>query len=1307
MSLLKVRHGEKWERGIITYCLLVCMVFSCIIAMPSASYAADDNAWEQNGIGLSELTPEKVVVFAGNTMNASKMGFLKNYYYLSEENLNDLRQYDNGTRAYGYFGEEAWISNASYSSSDDHGAREWRYSCLTGIDLEKAFTGLGVTPSTGLSLKVKSTDGTSFVLENAFDQSRYYFNPQGEQSTTAVAPILALKKSTVSSTIAPSSEATVVVPTTAADTYDPLFAYGKKEVNEDNNCHFVKYVNSIVAGTEDIALTVIEDGKSENQISISEIIRKGVYKTNYSYSSGGSLHNHSVTGIPLAALLNAMGVCVADGQSIQPATSDNYAANAISQADIDKWFVAYDALENGSQVTNNTILRLYGPGQFGNQVLVKNLSTLTITGQSAAVSKTALTDAIKAANTKYMNATEGLEAGQYAVGSKAAFKTAIDTAQAVADNAEATQAQVNQAVTDLKTAEGVFDAAKVTAVSKTALTDAIKAANTKYTNAVEGSAAGQYALGSKAALKTAIDTAQAVADNTEATQAQVNQAVTDLKAAEGIFDAAKVTDGKAAGGDTENAVFYIAVKESADSTAKYYYYTKAELEAYETTEDFLYNDHSVIKTVTAKGALLSDLLYNLNGVTITGDMIIQYAESDGYHADRATSIDNSSYKDKIAWLTAPHYNGSNTIEAARTVIAYGIHEEYLNPDENNINDAPGVFKDADKGSGYLRAYRETGSGKNDANIGGANATVIKYLMGVVVSYDGAQFTGKDGYTLKAVSAKNPDLAIVADQKVTGLMPGMEFAVKAPRVVNSVLASGEPAFQKITVGTGASQTVSFKYTENPYFYVTNGSSTTNYTYTDLVKTSVQLPSKDENQAPYGYSRPMYYRYNGAWLADIIGSALMNDTAVTGFNIIGKDGKKTFVSKADVAQYFVAYNNTQSKTSTNIPEGKRVTRTYEDAKIIIPGQGENITGSAADDYTTAGKDVGVLVAAAEGVEASSAGGGSGGGGGSSGGGGSVSTSSGQQVQSSGATVTKNGVVVVIPSGAVSSGIYVHVAIVSSSGLTVDSGSKLISDVYEITKDKEGNFAKDITVTLPFTKSKADQSKDELTICFWNGSKWVELDNVKVDWSTGTVSGTINHFTKFAVLAKKKESAAVPIISQPAANQTVLTDINGHWAAESIRNMLGIGILSGYPDGTFKPDQTITRAEFASMLAKAFKLSASGNKVFDDTAGHWAQDYIAAASDAGIVSGFNNNNFEPDEPITREQMAVMVTKAAKAGKPTQAISFKDKNDISVWAQEAVASAVSAQVLSGYPDQTFRPKNNANRAEAASVLTKALNLK
>ena len=75
---------------------------------------------------------------------------------------------------------------------------------------------------------------------------------------------------------------------------------------------------------------------------------------------------------------------------------------------------------------------------------------------------------------------------------------------------------------------------------------------------------------------------------------------------------------------------------------------------------------------------------------------------------------------------------------------YLIHEEYDNPDEFNVNDPPGVYKDADKNSGYLRAYRETGSGKDDANIGDANSTVIKYLIGVAVSTDGKLLSGKTG-----------------------------------------------------------------------------------------------------------------------------------------------------------------------------------------------------------------------------------------------------------------------------------------------------------------------------------------------------------------------------------------------------------------------------------------------------------------------------------------------------------------------------------------------------------------------------------
>jgi hypothetical protein len=1095
MSFLKENSRRKQGKHLLAYFLVICMLFSCFMSMPSAAYAETDaNAWQQNGLGLNGLTPENVVVFAGKTMDKSKMGFLKNYYYLTEDELNDLRVNDNGTRAYSYFGEEAWLSNCLYSSSDDHGVQEWRYNCLTGIDLKKAFTGLGVETSPAMSVRVKSTDGMSYVLSNAFDESRYYFNPKGEKSATPVAPILALKRTTISTLIAPASDSTLEAPTTAADTYQPLFAYGQQTVNECNNCSFVKTVNSVVAGTEDVALTVKRNGKSDMMMSISEIIRQGVYKADYHFYSSGSadIRTHKLTGIPLTKLLNAMGASVESGQSVQPANSDGYQVSAIPAADVGKWFVAYDAREDGSQVSNNTALRLYGPGQFGNQMIVKHLTTLTVTGEAAQT-------------------------------------------------------------------------------------------------------------GGK----------------------------------------------KQIGGDAENAVFYIAVKENANSETKYYYYTREELEAIKTDESFTFNNHGRIMTVTARGALLKDLLDNLDGATITDNMIVQYAEADGYHANQNTAIENSKYKDKVAWLTQPHFNGSITVAPAKTIISYGINEKYKNPDENNVNDPEGVFKDADNNSGYLRAYRETGSGQDDANIGGANATVIKYLMGVVVSYDGAQFSGKDGYTLKAVSDKNPDLSIIADQKVTGLMPGMQFAVKAPSVVNSVLAAGEPAHRTITVEEGATQTVTFKYTEQPYFYVTKGG-ITNYTYTDLVKVSVQLPDKDANTAPYGYSRPMYYRYNGVWLADLIGAEIMNDISVTGFNIIAKDGSKTAISKEDVTKYFVAYNNTQSKASTNIPEGKRVTKTYQDAKIIIPDEGVNITGSAANDYTSAGKDVGVLVAEAEGIVADTETGGGGSGGG-------------------------------------------EVAAPTVRGIALkDAPSKV--------EYNQGD-ALDLT-GLKVTLTYADGSKRDVA--------YADFANygISVKPNNGAILGANDQKIVVTVSGKTIE-LAITVNPVAGAKKPNLKDIDGHWAEETINDMVEKGIVNGYPDDTFKPEQTVTRAEFTVMLARAFGLQPGEGKTFEDTANHWAQSLISAARDAGIVSGSSDQQFDPDVPITREQMAVMIVKAIKADASGGALTFKDKDSISAWARQSVASAVANELMFGYPDQTFRPLDNASRAEAVSVIARALQKK
>ncbi len=183
--------------------------------------------------------------------------------------------------------------------------------------------------------------------------------------------------------------------------------------------------------------------------------------------------------------------------------------------------------------------------------------------------------------------------------------------------------------------------------------------------------------------------------------------------------------------------------------------------------------------------------------------------------------------------------------------------------------------------------------------------------------------------------------------------------------------------------------------------------------------------------------------------------------------------------------------------------------------------------------------------------------------------------------------------------------------------------------------------------------------------------------------------------------------PVEAAKALPISSLNDISNHWAAERIKDLVARGAIKGYPDGTFQPDATITRAEFITVVVKAFNLINPGGIVFTDTSGHWAQDYIATATAAGIVGGYNDSSFGPNDPVTREQMAVIVVKAAQLTPIAAENQFADSSNIAAWAREAVATAVNKQIIKGYPDNTFKPGSKANRAEAAAVIVNALNLK
>ncbi len=167
----------------------------------------------------------------------------------------------------------------------------------------------------------------------------------------------------------------------------------------------------------------------------------------------------------------------------------------------------------------------------------------------------------------------------------------------------------------------------------------------------------------------------------------------------------------------------------------------------------------------------------------------------------------------------------------------------------------------------------------------------------------------------------------------------------------------------------------------------------------------------------------------------------------------------------------------------------------------------------------------------------------------------------------------------------------------------------------------------------------------------------------------------------------------------------DIAKHWARPAIVELAKQKIVSGYGDYSFRPENSITRAEAAAMLVKAFGLTQGGSVAFKDVnKSHWAYDAVSKASRAGIVKGYGNQAFAPDRKLNRAEMAAMLAGAMKlGGKNSAEAPFADISD-SYWAAPILSRMVDGGYLSGYSDNTFRPEKPASRAEFASILYRAI---
>ena len=171
---------------------------------------------------------------------------------------------------------------------------------------------------------------------------------------------------------------------------------------------------------------------------------------------------------------------------------------------------------------------------------------------------------------------------------------------------------------------------------------------------------------------------------------------------------------------------------------------------------------------------------------------------------------------------------------------------------------------------------------------------------------------------------------------------------------------------------------------------------------------------------------------------------------------------------------------------------------------------------------------------------------------------------------------------------------------------------------------------------------------------------------------------------------------------------SDITMHWASDKIEELVEKNILNGYDDGTFKPDKQVTREEACKILATAFDIKAENStNEFDDVKhDDWFYQYIAGLSEKGIINGVSDTSFGVGEKMTREAFAVAVYRLLGLNSEGNTdVTFTDKDQISVWATDAISALSQKGIINGYDDGSFKPQNILTRAEIVSIVHTILN--
>ncbi|HEX6989609.1 MAG TPA: S-layer homology domain-containing protein, partial [Bacillota bacterium] len=235
----------------------------------------------------------------------------------------------------------------------------------------------------------------------------------------------------------------------------------------------------------------------------------------------------------------------------------------------------------------------------------------------------------------------------------------------------------------------------------------------------------------------------------------------------------------------------------------------------------------------------------------------------------------------------------------------------------------------------------------------------------------------------------------------------------------------------------------------------------------------------------------------------------------------------------------------------------------------------------------------------------------------------------------------------------------------------------------------------------------------------------------YAEGTVTAALRSVTEDGERVDLPLRMVTLAVGEPPEPEPVpeYTDMAGHWAHDAVATLTGRRVVQGYPDGSFGPERSVTRAEFAIMLQRLLAAvsggtisgaamsggagTAAGAGINEaalpftdaDEIPEWAAQAIAQAAAAGLLGGYQDGTFRPQQPITRQEAAAILSRVPLGpGATGEPPSFTDADQIGDWALAAVEAAAVRGLVLGYPDGSFGPLREITRAEAAAILVRLL---